>query len=768
MTVFAAFLLVGCIIFVLSNVIIRMRPMPLSGALSISFAAWIAFETILLNILSLFGAINKNWVITFHVVLLLMWFVFTIVFKPKMLNMYFKKYFIFCRRVSKNQRYYLLLPLLILIGISAWLYPPNNYDSLTYHMSRVVHWMQNKSIDYYPTPNDRQNVMGPGAEYLILVFQLITYSDFLANFIQYISFIFLIISISYISRILRLPGKWVPYVTIIASTAPIAIMQASNTKNDLIAALMSSAILISSARLYLGSLRKMNYFEFILIGMCFASGYLVKPTSLLITVPVILLGIVIQMKPLIRKGISMKRLMVCLSCFLVTIAIIAGPDLYRKSSYHINRHELYPMFSKYDSDRMWNPVRVLAHNIPFRDEMRSLLKNIGYRGDLITKDVFHLHEDMIGNPFQILTFLILTIFTMGFSIAIYFYPFLWIPFILSLTPVMAWFFFGIIIRDQGWITRLTIPFFFILPFSFIFFASLSRKNLLLKRLITVGLVSIALPSLAYAFLVACKVPARPIIPHYFWGEKPGRIPEYYNNAGVKDIHDIFLSAAVKSSCDRIGLIMGPDSPEYPLIWRLRLLGKHSKHLRNTTWESNKTVWFTESKLLSWPCMIYASDGVLEHIPGENWLSAGDGHTFHRNLKWDYDRSDKILLSIAIAGEFKPLNHADVYFEIDKLIIDANGEDPQILFPKIEPGKRYSAILKIGLRSPAETVAQLFYKTADIPDFTENKSIKRKVSIGDNEIYFQLPIDELIDKIRFDPGQNPGIYQLDAVEVRGLD
>src|SRR6185369_10694518 len=39
---------------------------------------------------------------------------------------------------------------------TALLYPPNTWDSMTYHMPRVMHWITNANIGFYPTANSRQ------------------------------------------------------------------------------------------------------------------------------------------------------------------------------------------------------------------------------------------------------------------------------------------------------------------------------------------------------------------------------------------------------------------------------------------------------------------------------------------------------------------------------------------------------------------------------------------------------------------------------------
>ncbi|MFG0250589.1 MAG: hypothetical protein ACF8OB_17015, partial [Phycisphaeraceae bacterium JB051] len=54
-----------------------------------------------------------------------------------------------------------ILATTLLIALVA---PPNNWDSLTYHMSRVAHLAQNKTLDFYATPFLRQLTMPPLAE----------------------------------------------------------------------------------------------------------------------------------------------------------------------------------------------------------------------------------------------------------------------------------------------------------------------------------------------------------------------------------------------------------------------------------------------------------------------------------------------------------------------------------------------------------------------------------------------------------------------------
>jgi hypothetical protein len=51
--------------------------------------------------------------------------------------------------------------LILLLGAMAAIFPATNWDSLTYHLPRVMHWLQQQSVEHYPTHNTRQIEFGP-------------------------------------------------------------------------------------------------------------------------------------------------------------------------------------------------------------------------------------------------------------------------------------------------------------------------------------------------------------------------------------------------------------------------------------------------------------------------------------------------------------------------------------------------------------------------------------------------------------------------------
>src|SRR5262245_35403163 len=129
----------------------------------------------------------------------------------------------------------LLLPIgfiVSLTGLIALVAPPNTYDSMTYHLGRVVHWIQNHDVRPYPTNIDRQLYNPPWAEFAISHFHILSGGDRLANAVQWLSMLGSIVGVSLIAK--QLGGSWDCQVlaSLVALCLPMGILQASSTQND--------------------------------------------------------------------------------------------------------------------------------------------------------------------------------------------------------------------------------------------------------------------------------------------------------------------------------------------------------------------------------------------------------------------------------------------------------------------------------------------------------------------------------------------------------
>ena len=121
--------------------------------------------------------------------------------------------------------------------LSALLYPPMNYDSIAYHMTRVFFWMKNASVHNYPTQMARQLFTGPLSGYFLLQAQVLDGgSDRLANLSQWLAYAGSILAATGIAKEFGAgsKGRWL--TAVLAATTQMSILQASSTQNDLMLA----------------------------------------------------------------------------------------------------------------------------------------------------------------------------------------------------------------------------------------------------------------------------------------------------------------------------------------------------------------------------------------------------------------------------------------------------------------------------------------------------------------------------------------------------
>lgn len=142
----------------------------------------------------------------------------------------------------------LLLLVLLSLGIAQ---PPNNWDSMTYHLSRVMHWIQQQSVAHYASHIDRQIFMTPFSEYWILNTMVLTGNDYFTNAVQWMALVGCII----VCTLLVQEGGGSFRSQILASylvlSIPIALYESLSTQTDLLAAFFVLSAIFCFLRLYL-------------------------------------------------------------------------------------------------------------------------------------------------------------------------------------------------------------------------------------------------------------------------------------------------------------------------------------------------------------------------------------------------------------------------------------------------------------------------------------------------------------------------------------
>ncbi len=131
----------------------------------------------------------------------------------------------------------LALATVLLIAVVA---PPNNWDSMVYHMSRVARWVQEGSIEFF-TAIHRQNYSAPLAEWNIFHLQVLSGGDRFANTVQWMALVGCGVVSSLTARELGQSFRVQVLAAIAAVTLPMGLLQASSTQNDLFAAFWLAA-----------------------------------------------------------------------------------------------------------------------------------------------------------------------------------------------------------------------------------------------------------------------------------------------------------------------------------------------------------------------------------------------------------------------------------------------------------------------------------------------------------------------------------------------
>jgi 4-amino-4-deoxy-L-arabinose transferase-like glycosyltransferase len=218
----------------------------------------------------------------------------------------------------------------LLLLYQGLIYPPNNWDSMSYHMTRIVYWLGNGSVNHFPTYMLRNLYQPPLGEYYIMHICLTNGNDYLANSVQ---LIFLALCGAALWEIIRqinvTPAyRWV--AIIIAVTIPSAELQASTTKNDIICAFFMLATFLYAIKTYNYNIPK----NFILLGLSIGLAMFTKGTAYVFLAPLLaVFAIAVSIKVFKTKAYSAFTW--CLVAALLAILVNTG-HYYR--NYQVNHN----------------------------------------------------------------------------------------------------------------------------------------------------------------------------------------------------------------------------------------------------------------------------------------------------------------------------------------------------------------------------------------------------------------------------------------------
>jgi hypothetical protein len=531
-------------------------------------------------------------------------------------------------------RFLLLIICVVLVttAIVAWVTPPQTWDSLTYHLSRVAHWAQDRSIWHYATGIDRQTSMPPGAEELILNSYVLTQSDRLAAFPQWFSMVGSLIGVSLIAYYLgaKSSGQWL--AAGFAATIPMGIVESSSTINDYVATFWVVCVVVEClAYDQQGENRSLVY-----ISLAAGLAMLTKPIAVPFLIPFAL-----WLAYLLIKRHGWLTLLKWGGIAILVIGLINAGYLSR------NYITYGALSNPVDFENHYNQL----HTVP--GFIATLLKNIGMQVGLphldglnrawfllILKIVvklgldindprmtsvgyFHIiapstSEDVASNPYH--AYLIFALFVLMFfmikklgrSVILY-----------GLLVASTFLLFSFIYKWNAFGTRYDLAFFVLFaPAAGVIFDRLDKykPGYLVITLLLIG-------SFPWLF----NINSRPLIATPVSTSeqksilKDSRQNLYFANAsGVKDVYIEFTGTIKHEGCSDIGVMLEGDDPEY-LIWAL--IGAPRSKVRIEWIVSGPTTRYAQPNFQ--PCAIICRGCTMDQSPlrgleiaqqrGDTWL-----------------------------------------------------------------------------------------------------------------------------------------------------
>ena len=257
------------------------RPLGFRACFLAAALAWGALVVLSTEFLNASGSLNMKGIVGFWVLtnLLLMFFYLKTptaraLFQPRLSRLPPTEIFLLTSTAL----------ILVLVGLIALAAPPNTSDSLTTHMSRVVHWEQNHSLAAYPSPLTKQITFPPWTAFAILHFQILTFSDRWANMVQWFCLLGSVLGATHIARLLApssVGRKAQILAAAVAVSVPMGILQGSSTQNDLAVAFW--LLCLAACVLHLR-----NEFQWILgvgAGLSLGLAFLTKGTAYIFALP---------------------------------------------------------------------------------------------------------------------------------------------------------------------------------------------------------------------------------------------------------------------------------------------------------------------------------------------------------------------------------------------------------------------------------------------------------------------------------------------------
>lgn len=395
---------------------------------------------------------------------------------------------------------------------------PNTTDSMVYHLTRVMYWIQEKSV-FQSDINNAHDFMPPFAEYLTLHLYLLLGNDRLVFISQWFAYISTVWLTDLVATLLGAGKNIKKLIVLLVATLPIALLEATSTQTDMVATFLVLFVLYA----VLKTQRNLQNLETVTIGVMTGLTLLVKPSTgifLFIPLTVLFLKTFKKLKKSLLKGLVLLFIVGILQLPYYTqnkklFGSFMGEKVIGGSSIYINSKYTLPLTTS-------NIVRNILINIPIPiankqanylvDTLHKFLgvsvndsRNTFQETFFRVQKVIYPQEDIVANPIQIFILLI------GLGVFVYRYNSLKVDNdnknIMILLPISL-IMFSAYLRWQPFHSRLLMPFYVIGTISGGIFLSKYPHGHKVMRILTAMSVVLA------GFLILLNV-SRPYIPYNY-------------------------------------------------------------------------------------------------------------------------------------------------------------------------------------------------------------------------------------------------------------
>ena len=203
-----------CFVFVYNQIFFQCLLPKKSRTQSFCYASifWSVCLFIITEGLSLFNAVNGKMLFASWSVVIFTEILISIKQKYRIQNVVvqsfqdIKRYWSSLETISKALFVTIIISTII-TGILAVITVPNNWDSMTYHLSRIAFWQEHGNVNYYATNIPRQLFSPVFAEYINLHVMSICRGDLYVNLLQTISGIGVLVLVYSSARALNISRK---------------------------------------------------------------------------------------------------------------------------------------------------------------------------------------------------------------------------------------------------------------------------------------------------------------------------------------------------------------------------------------------------------------------------------------------------------------------------------------------------------------------------------------------------------------------------------